>query len=827
MDNTVMNATASPFLELQKISMIFGHTVALNEMDFSIRPGEIVGVVGSNGAGKSTLMKVITGVYTPSAGSICLGGESINPKQYTANEAKRRGIACAYQELSLCSNLNAYENFSISHMDHSPLGRHGWRKRAEAFASETLEAIFPHNHIDIKTPLSELKLSQRQMIEIARAISTDGLKLLILDEPTASLTADRIDQLHAHMKKLSQEGIAIIYISHKLDEIDRICDRIVVMQAGKNILSSSIADITPKELIEIMGGKAETASHSKRTDHSEAPAVLTIQHLNTDALHDINLTVHQGEIIGVSGLAGSGQKELLLAIFNAQKKRQKAIQLATRASFVSGDRNNEGIFPLWNIADNTLISSHEQVSSAGILSPKRFASLAQYWYDKLKFKAAGIKDDITSLSGGNQQKALIARGICADAGIIILNDSTCGVDIETKQEIYRLLYEARSEGKTVIWHSTEDLEMELCDRILVMHEGRIVRELQGEDVSVKNIVTTSFEYARKSNAEQEQTADSQKKRSFLPKVKRILQNRATLPIFVMALIFSINSFINPNIASYRGINMLYSSAVPLVFIALGQMFLVISGGIDMGNGIAVGLTNVLFAFVVSQSPITGVLGLALFIIAYGALGALIYVKRMPAIVVTLGASYIWRGIGLIIAPNPGGTQPAFIDAIFGFRCPIIPTPILMAIAAGLLCWWITKRSKYGLIICGCGNNPTAIARAGWSRLIATVVTYMISGALIVLAGMSMTYLSKGGDINSTSTYQMLSIATIILGGCEFVGGIASPVGVTAAALAISSISTLLTMINVDSNLQSAVTGLILIAALAIKLVPTVGRRKTT
>ena len=175
-----------------------------------------------------------------------------------------------------------------------------------------------------------------------------------------------------------------------------------------------------------MGGKAETASHSKRTDHSEAPAVLTIQHLNTDALHDINLTVHQGEIIGVSGLAGSGQKELLLAIFNAQKKRQKAIQLATRASFVSGDRNNEGIFPLWNIADNTLISSHEQVSSAGILSPKRFASLAQYWYDKLKFKAAGIKDDITSLSGGNQQKALIARGICADAGIIILNDSTCG-----------------------------------------------------------------------------------------------------------------------------------------------------------------------------------------------------------------------------------------------------------------------------------------------------------------------------------------------------------------------------------------------------------------
>ncbi|MDD3347395.1 ABC transporter permease [Oscillibacter sp.] len=342
---------------------------------------------------------------------------------------------------------------------------------------------------------------------------------------------------------------------------------------------------------------------------------------------------------------------------------------------------------------------------------------------------------------------------------------------------------------------------------------------------MKNIVTTSFEYARKSSAVESKGAGEKAQNGFLHTAGKALSNRATLPIAIMLLIFMINAWINPRIASYRGIDMLYSSAIPLVLIALGQMFLVISGGIDMGNGIAVGLTNILFAFVVAENPIMGTLGLALFVIAYGALGALIYVKRMPAIVVTLGASYIWRGIGLIIAPNPGGAEVPFIRAIFGFNCPLIPTPIVMAIVAGFVCWWIVKRSKYGMIICGSGNNPTAISRAGWSQMVAMIVTYMLAGGMLVLAGMAMNDISKGGDINSTSTYQMLSIATIILGGCEFTGGIASPVGIVAAAMAISSISTLLTMLNVDSNMQSAVTGLILIAALAMKLVSTVRRGK--
>lgn len=818
--NENQNTNKIPYLELSEITKTFGPTHALNGMNLKIFPGEIIGVVGPNGAGKSTLMKIITGVYPPTSGKIVFNGTEEMGSEYNAANAKKHGIACAYQELSLCTNLNTYENFMINHMDHKFLGKRGWRKKAAQDTKTYLDTVFPNNNIDIKAPVSSLALPQRQMIEIAKAMSNRNLHILILDEPTSSLNGERIQQLHDYMRTLCEKQVAIIYISHKLDEIDRICDRVSVMKGGAGVLESSIADISPQELVEVMGGKV-SAARKKAAEKNVEDDVLAIKDLATEKLKHINMNIKKGEIIGISGLAGSGQKELILEIFNAANgKRNPAIHVETKASYVSGDRNAEGVFPMWNIADNTLISSLDQVTTKGFIDKRKSDTLAQHWYDKLKFIANGTKDDITSLSGGNQQKALIARGIAAEAGIILLNDPTCGVDVETKQEIYRLMEEARGEGKTIILHSTEDLEMEQCDRIYIMHQGSIVAELTGEEISVKNIVTASFQHVKGQKEENQESDAPETKPMSLP--RKLLRNRAALPIITLVAIFVINTSLNPRIASYMGINMLFSSAIPLVFIALSQMFLVVSGGIDMGNGMAVGLLNVVVAFTVASNPALGAGFLVLFVLAYGAMGALIYSTRIPAIVVTLGASFIWLGLGLIVSPTPGGTSPEWLTAFFKFKFPVIPMPIVIAALAAFGTWWILKRSKYGMIISGNGNNPTAIARAGWSRMAAVVGTYMIAGGLLVCAGMSVTVISIGGDVNATATYQMLSIATIILGGCEFTGGISSPVGVTFGALAISSISVLLTFLSVDSNLQSMVTGLILIGALAIKLL---NRRK--
>lgn len=815
MMENIAQSNRSTYLSLKNISKHFGNTKALQQMNLEIYLGEVTGVVGPNGAGKSTLMKVITGVHQPSGGSVVFSDKDTTTAGYNTNLAKAYGITCAYQELSLCSNLTVYENFMVNHMDHKPVGKLGWRKKAKEETKKFLEDAFPGHGINVESAVSELSLAQKQMVEIAKAMSYKNLKVLILDEPTSSLAGDRIIQLHDSMKRITASGVAILYISHKLDEIERVCDKVIVMKSGTAVWSGSRSETSMKDLVEILGGKV-SALHKANNDNSNLPIAVNIENYTTNNLFNISMYVKKGELVGISGLDGSGQKELVNEIFNASKGRKKAgIDVRTNVSYVSGDRQHEGIFPLWNIADNTIISSLTQVSYKLLISKSKFNDVAQFWYDKLKFRAQGINDNITNLSGGNQQKALLARGLAANSDLILLNDPTCGVDIETKQEIYKLLDEAKSQGRAVILHSTEDLEMEQCDRVYVMHEGKIVEELVGEQVTVKNIIKTSFQEKSKGGSN---TAKPDPSKEFNKStISKIASNKMTLALATLITIFIINSILNPRVLSYMGIELLYSSAVPLVFVALGQMFIVISGGIDLGNGMSLGLMNVIVAFTIVNHPGRGLLYIAFFIAGYAAIAAIIHLTKIPAIVITLGSSFIWLGIALIVSPTPGGQAPDWLSAIYRFNFPILPMPIVIAMIAAAFAYFVVKKSKYGMIMNGVGNNPVAIDRAGWSQLVALMSSYALGGLMVVIGGMMLTVISNSGDCNATGSYNMLSIATIILGGCEFTGGVSSPIGVVIAALAISSISFLLTFIGVNSNLQSAVTGMILIIALAMKL----------
>jgi len=285
----------------------------------------------------------------------------------------------------------------------------------------------------------------------------------------------------------------------------------------------------------------------------------------------------------------------------------------------------------------------------------------------LKFRAEGIHSPIMSLSGGNQQKALIARGIASGADIILLNDPTAGVDVETKQEIYNLLREVRSTGKSIIFYSTEDLEIEICDRAYIMRDGYITEELSGADITVPNIVKASFKETAKG-------ADKAEGKNLV--LKELISSRALLPIITMALMFCANVFYNPAIASYNSIRMLSGTALPLVFAALGQMFVVGIGDIDMGNGYSIGLVNVLVAVVLTGNPLAGLVSLLLFIAVYILMGTLIEIRKIPSIVVTLGAQFIWLGIALVVCPVPGGSCPKWLYALYSSaslpRCSAMP-----------------------------------------------------------------------------------------------------------------------------------------------------------
>ena len=800
----------NPYFKLKDIAKTFGITKALSGVTLDIYAGEVIGLVGPNGAGKSTLMKILTGILPQTDGTIEIEGRT--EEHYNTKLAKKYGVACAYQDLSLCTNLSVYENFALLNVSHKIVDKPGWRTQAKKNAKELLEKYFPGNGIDVTKPVSKLSLADQQVVEICKTLMTDNLKILILDEPTSALSTDKAGQLHKVVEELSQKGVAVIYISHKLDEIGIVSDRIVILRNGQNVGEFSSKEVTQDDLIGLMGGEKKEKKEHTAKENIIGENLVEIKGLTTNILNNIDIHLKKGEIVGISGLAGSGQQELLQAIYSAKSHigtaGKNGVQINSTIAYVSGDRTKEGVFPLWDIRNNILIANLDRVKGKILLNKKECDDSANYWYDKLKFRAEGIESNIMSLSGGNQQKALIARGIASEADIIILNDPTAGVDIGTKQDIYALLDEVKRMGKAVILYSTEDAEIEICDRAYIMHEGAITEELKGEDITVSNIVKASFKKVEK----REKT---EKKNSL---IGRLLTSRIALPLLTMLLIFAANVANNPNMMSYMGLRMKLNSTLPLIFASLGQMFIILSGDCDMGNGYSIALVNVIVGVLLTGNPLVGIVGLLIFIAAYMGMAALIHLRNIPAIVVTLGAQFVWYGIALIICPTPGGKCPELISNILRIQTPVVPLPIIIAVLAGLLCWFILYRSRYGMVMRGIGNNPNSVERSGWNYLTAKMTNYGMAGLMVVLAGMTFTASCNGADANSSVNYCMLSIATVILGGCEMAGGIVEPAGVVIAAIAMNLINSLLTAMKVNSNYQTAIIGLILIAVLAFKFV---------
>ncbi|MBA3022086.1 ATP-binding cassette domain-containing protein [Propionicimonas sp.] len=801
-----LTGAAAPLLALRDIDKTFGITHALSRASLTIAPGEVVGLVGPNGAGKSTLIKTITGVLEPTAGTIVVNGRDV--QQISHREVAELGISCAYQDLSLCTNLAIYENFALLNMDHKLWAPVGWRKRQRTEVSALLERFFPGNSIDASQPVSTLTLAERQMVEICKALMKEDLGLLILDEPTSALSANRADQLHDAVREISQAGVAVIYISHKLDEIQKVCDRIVLLKNGSNAGEYNPRDISAADLVGIMGGDARVRERHDSFSAEVGPALVVAKSLSSEGLSDVNVTAHAGEIVGVAGLVGSGQTTLLKAIFAAGKRRRPGLQVNGKVAYLSGDRAGEGVFGLWSILDNMLVSSLRSVTRFGLLDQSASRQLAQHWFDRLRFRAESVDSPITSLSGGNQQKALIARGLASGADILLLNDPTAGVDIETKQDIYALLAGAKEAGKAVVLHSTEDSEMEICDRVYVMREGCVTAELAGAEVTVQNVVRASFSDVDRVTG---------REKSSTPLLGRVLRSRLLLPIAAMVIIYALNAIVNPNVLSLGSTRLLLNTAVPLVFAALGQMFIVTAGDIDMGNGYSIGLANVLVAVVLSQNLVVGIVSLLLLVAGYAAMGALIHLRQLPAIVVTLGAQFIWLGIALIIAPVPGGMSPKWLGRFYTSSFLFVPMPALLCIVAAAVTWFIIFRWKYGMVLRGIGNNRNAIERSGWSYVGGKMANYALAGVMVAFAGLTFTAVTYAADVNTSATFCMLSIATVIVGGCEMAGGVVEPVGVVAAGVAMSLITSLLIFIQVDSNLQVAVTGMIIILVLAARM----------
>lgn len=485
-------------LELDHIKKVYPGVVALNDVTLDLKKGEVLALIGENGAGKSTLIKCCSGAVIPTSGKIIVNGKEFT--KMTPQLASENGIAIIYQEFNNVKELSAAENLFLGR----PI-RKGIivdKKAMEVQAQKAFDAL--HVKINPKTLMKNLTTGYQQMVEIAKAIQQKA-KILIMDEPSASLTSAEVESMFEVVETLRKEEISIVYISHRLEEIFRISDRIVVLRDGNYVKTLITKDSNEQELIKLMVGRELTEKYPARQDCVDNKTdVLQIKDLTGNGDHKINLTVKKGEILGLGGLVGAGRTELAEMIFGAYPKQsgqmffngkeinpkspREAINLGI--ALVPEDRKRHGAMLGISIKDNINMPIYEKYSKGSVINSKHEIDTAKKYKDSLEIKTPSLKQLVKNLSGGNQQKVILARWLAADSELIIFDEPTRGIDVGAKYEIYKLMNElVEKEGKSILMISSEMEELiGMSDRIIVLSEGEVTGELSKADFAQESIM---------------------------------------------------------------------------------------------------------------------------------------------------------------------------------------------------------------------------------------------------------------------------------------------------------------------------------------------------
>jgi len=493
--------TSDPLLRVEGVSKQYGGVRALEDVQFSCRAGSIHALLGENGAGKSTFIKILSGVVQPDRGRIFLDGA---PMSFAApGAAADAGISCIFQELSLLPDLTVADNISIAH----PPRRFGLIDRAEQRRrAEQMLARIGGGDIHPSTPVGQLPLSRQQMVEIAKALARQP-KVLILDEATSALTAADVAKVFALLKQLRAEGMAIIYISHRMHEIAELADECTVFRNGRYIETFAAGSRSDDAVVQMMIGREYSSAFPPLggTRREGTPALAVRNLAWAGELNDISLEVHPGEVVGLGGLDGQGQRQFLLALFGALIGVEGTIEVAGRPvriasprqakspalglALIPEDRKNEGLMLPMTVRENLSFAALDTLSRFGRIDRKAEAERLDALVRQLAIKSDGLDGPVAALSGGNQQKVVIGKWLMTRPRIVLLNDPTRGIDVGTKQEIYLLLRRLAEQGTAVLFYSTDyDELIGCCDRVAIFYDGTISRMLEGAELTERNLV---------------------------------------------------------------------------------------------------------------------------------------------------------------------------------------------------------------------------------------------------------------------------------------------------------------------------------------------------
>jgi ribose transport system ATP-binding protein len=488
-------------LQMKGITKTFPGVMALKNVDLELKEGEVLGLLGENGAGKSTLIKVLSGAYIPDEGEIYIQG--VNQNYSTPEEASEKGISIIYQELNYLTDLTVAENIFLNRLPQKKFPKIVDWTRMYSDAEKIVHELGVF--IDPKAYMRDISIAEKQLVEIAKAISQNMI-ILVMDEPTSALSEKEVEHLLDLVRQIAKRGIGVIYISHRLEELFHVADRVQIMRDGERVSEKTMEETSRDELVQLMVGRKLEAMYPKR-EIGKGETIFTVTNLSSNYLKNISFQLKAGEILGVFGLMGAGQKEMAECIFGAAKKntgmikiRGKDVQIHSPkdaikegVAYLSDERKIDGLVLVQSVKENISIASIEKMSKYFKINKKLEVKKANEWKEKFDIKTPSISTAVESLSGGNQQKVILAKWLETNPQILILNEPTRGIDVGTKVEIYKLMEAFCEEGLGIIMISSELHEiLQLSDRVIVLSEGRLTGEFGREELSQVKLIHSAI-----------------------------------------------------------------------------------------------------------------------------------------------------------------------------------------------------------------------------------------------------------------------------------------------------------------------------------------------
>jgi ribose transport system ATP-binding protein len=824
-------ATAS--LELTNISKRYPGVQALNRVSFECRPGEIHAVLGENGSGKSTLLGIASGATMADEGQVRIMGEALTSADPLL--ARRLGLATVYQDDSLARELTVAENLLLGVIDGpaSLSGKRAWA--ANLLAPYELD-ISPDAFV------GQLNPAQRQFLEIVKALAANP-SVLLLDEPSSTLDFSGVEKLSGIVEQIAAAGAAVVYVSHRLPEILALADRVTILRDGEGQGTYDVnSGLSENDLIALMIGRAIEAGYPARQRLADDNVILSAQGFSGPRFRDVALQVRRGEILGFAGAEGNGQREALRALGGLVESSGAVICEGRAVSAsrprealdagilsLSADRVNESIFPMLGVRENMTVQVLQDFVAGGLISAPAERARTRALIEELNIVTATLDQPIAGLSGGNQQKAVLARSFLYDAKAVLIDEPTQGVDANARFDIYRAIRAKADAGVACVINSSDAMELAgLCDRVLVFSRGRVIRELKGDEITEEAIVS-SFLRSREVAAGATRAVDRGGSDRFSIETLRGVVAGASgqwwFPLVLLSLLtLAVGAYASMQTDVFlTGLNVrhiLFATA-PLALVTIAQFNVLMVRGFDISVGSVMSLTVVVASFVIAGEIGPGAIALGVVLcLLVGAVvgltnGVLVRFVGINPVITTIATLSVVQGIALYLRPSPLGTINDDFLELLKTRVGPIPISFFVILAAAILGDFWLYATRSGLKMRAVGFREEAAKRNGVRIDVVHLRAYLLSGIIAGVAGLFLASEVGVGHPVVGSGYTLTSIAAAVLGGASLAGGRGSFVGAMLGALFFTLTINIITLLGLSTGAGIITSGALTLFAILL------------